>query len=48
LTFSGYYSGSAEVIPMISLESSSVVNDIEAILSKHFLKWPCTAWGFLV
>lgn len=42
-TNSGIVSGSADYIAMISLLSSSSVNLILLILSKHFLRWFYTA-----
>jgi len=42
-TVYGKVYGSAEVIDIIYLDSSTSVNSILLMLSKHFLKWGCTA-----
>lgn len=47
-TVSGMVSGSAEDMEMISLDSSTSVNSILLMLSKHFLRCGWTACGFLV
>ena len=47
-TFSGIVSGSADYIAIISFDSSTSVNYIRFILSKHLRKCPYTEWGFRV
>ncbi len=48
LTTYGIVYGSADIIEIIYRDSSTSVNSILLMLSKHFLKWAWTACGFLV